>query len=559
MRNAMKSTDFSQASPVAAGSPVLGAADLDDDLLLDDELPDEPGPPPGGAPAGRDERRWRVLIVDDDESVRAITRLALDGVRVDGVALEVICVDSAEQARRALREQEGIAVALVDVVMESDTAGLEFIQWVRHGLGDRAVRLVVRTGQPGTAPESTVMGGYDIHDYLSKTETTSPRLISCVTGAIRAWRDLGTIERQREGLRTVLRAVDRLFEVRELDALLREVLAGVTELHAPSAQGAALLGPRGLSRSSVAPREVLVASGTYAPLLGREARAVLLADGLPIDLDAIPVSEVLLRRPELLYAFDVEPDLRPALVCRVEGLEPDSGALERTALYAQAVTLALRNRLLWERTVAKISQDLEEREVLLREVHHRVKNNLQIVSSLLSMQANKEISEEARAAIIDSGLRVRSIALVHQMLYGSRDFLHIHLGEATRDLARIIVASVGGQAQVEVDAQAADVSVDQAIPCCLILNELITNAIKHGRHPGRPAEVRVRIVATEEEVELRVSDGGPGFPSDVQAQRKGSLGWGIVESLVRQLRGSLRTEAGPGARSVITFPLSARD
>ncbi len=558
-RVAMKTPQTDEGTSIGMSpgwvSGARGSADrvaaIDDDLLLDDDLlPEDDEPARPSAPV-EERRRWRVLIVDDDRDVRAITELALKGLRIDDAPVEVLCVDSAEQARRILRERDPIALAIVDVVMESDTAGLEFIEWVRRELGDQAIRLVVRTGQPGSAPETQVMRSYDIHDYLSKTETTSPRLISCVTGAVRAWRDLGTIHRQREGMRRVLRAVDRLFEVSELPLLLRTILDVVVELHAPVARGAALLGPRGLSRDGAARWEVLAATGEYAETVGHDAESFASMTGARIDREGLRAGEVSLRDGCLLYAFDLESALRPVLVCKVESDDP--WGVEATALYAHAVTLALRNRRLWERTVADMTRALEERGVLLKEIHHRVKNNLQIVSSLLAMQASKALSAEARAAIVDSELRVRSISLVHQLLYGSRDDLHVHLGDAARALGQAIVESLGRDARIEVQADEVEVSVDCAIPCCLILNELITNAIKHGRSADGGCLVRVVLSADPQTVVLRVEDEGPGLPADFSARRRASLGWRIIESLLQQLRGTMRVSAETGACFEVSF------
>ena len=529
---------------LAASTPVPN----DDDLLPDDD--DQAAT---AVPTRRESRRppWKVLIVDDDHDMRAVSLLALHGLTVDDVAVDIIGIESAEAGRRYLRSHSDVAVAIVDVVMESETAGLDLIHWVRGELGDHAIRLVVRTGQPGNAPESQVIRHCDIHDYLGKSETTARRLASCVTGAIRAWRDVQTIQRQRQGVQKVLGAINALFHVAELDTLLQTIVTEVVALLGPAARGALLVGPEALSRDAEGPWRVVAATGECASLTGQMATSLRSDNGVALNLDTLPPGVAVRRGDALLYAFAVDDGFQPVLVCLVDDVEP--WAQDLTELYTHAVTLALRNRLLWEKTVGDISRVLAEREVLLQEIHHRVKNNLQIVSSLLSMQAGKAISNEARAVIIDSELRVRSISLVHQLLYGSHDYLHVNLGLAARNLTDIITASLGSNAVVMLETQSAEVSVDQAIPCCLILNELITNSIKHGRSADGSCTIHVKTRQTGSKIEFSVADEGPGLPEHFRAVRGSSLGIRIIESLVHQLRGTFTVEPGPGARLCVSF------
>lgn len=535
----------------------------DDQILNDDELLGDDAAEPGARVNGehRDaragaSRRWCVLVVDDDHDLRAITQLALLGAEVDGVELEVVCVASGAEARRFLRRRADVSVALIDVVMESDTAGLELVEWVRTELRDSSIRLVVRTGQPGSAPESRVMSAYDIHDYLGKSETTARRLVSCVTGAVRSWRDLRGIQRQREGLQRVLRAINGLFQGVELGTLFATLTDEVVALHAPHVRGAALLGAPGLAPDGAAPARVLAAAGRYADLAGADAAALVLDGGAPPALGSIPPGGVVSLPGALLYAFDVAPDVRPVLVCAVDELTPWDREL--TSLYAHAATLALRSRLRWSRTVADISSSLAARDLALKELQHRVKNNLQLISSMLSMQAGKHLPDEAKAVIVDSELRVRSIALVHQLLHGSEDDAHVDLGEAVRTLAHAVAAGLDIAAHVEVTAPSIWLPIDRVITCSLLLNELITNAIKHGRSPDGRCRIHVALTAAGEQLELRCRDEGPGLPREPAAPRHAALGMSIVDGLVRQLRGVLRIDrGGPGACFVVTIPQRA--
>ena len=154
---------------------------------------------------------WRVLVVDDDPFIHEITELSLEQFRYEGRHLELIRAYSGQEAREILSRETGIAVALVDVVMETDDAGLRLVDFIRQDLGDTMIRLVVRTGQAGSAPEHEVIERYDIDDYKDKTELTARKLFTTMRAALKAYRDIQTIDRNRRGLETILDAAPGLF------------------------------------------------------------------------------------------------------------------------------------------------------------------------------------------------------------------------------------------------------------------------------------------------------------------------------------------------------------
>jgi signal transduction histidine kinase len=177
------SADAARAAAVAPGRRAAAA-------------PRASGPADTVAPS---RRPWRVLVVDDDEDIRLISRLVLRECRFDGCPIEVLEAASAEQARAILRDNTDIALLLLDVVMESEHAGLELVDWVRKVLGDHAVRIVLRTGQPGQAPPLEVFARYAIDDYRAKIELTSDRLQLLVLSSLRAYRQNGALmETNRE-------------------------------------------------------------------------------------------------------------------------------------------------------------------------------------------------------------------------------------------------------------------------------------------------------------------------------------------------------------------------
>lgn len=169
---------------------------------------------------------WKVLIVDDEDEVHVVTRLALQDFSFGGRHLEFISAYSGEQARRLLRENPDIAIILLDVVMETDEAGLAIARFIRQELGNHFIRIILRTGQPGIAPERRVLKVYDINDYRAKTELTQDRLFSVIYTALSSYRDLIALARSRHQLIGLVNEIEQLSHLaaRDLQLPLIDVL-----------------------------------------------------------------------------------------------------------------------------------------------------------------------------------------------------------------------------------------------------------------------------------------------------------------------------------------------
>jgi response regulator RpfG family c-di-GMP phosphodiesterase len=157
------------------------------------------------------QERCKVMIVDDDDFVHKVTELTLGDYRYQGTSVQYLHAYSAAEARALLREHPDTAVILLDVVMETENAGLEFARHVRQEAANSFVRIILRTGQPGQAPERKVITEYDINDYKHKAELSEQRLFTSITAAIRSYRDLRTIEMGRLGLQEIISASSALF------------------------------------------------------------------------------------------------------------------------------------------------------------------------------------------------------------------------------------------------------------------------------------------------------------------------------------------------------------
>ena len=204
-----------------------------------------------------------------------------------------------------------------------------------------------------------------------------------------------------------------------------------------------------------------------------------------------------------------------------------------------------------------LSETLTAKDVLLREVHHRVKNNLQTISSLLNMQAELLPDFAARHALRDAQRRVHSMALIHEQMYGDKDMDEVDFGEYAKRLTRDLFDSFGvqaGRVRLRFALDPVSLAMDQMIPCGLILNELVTNSLKYAFPGERAGEILVSLRCGDgRTVTMAVADNGVGLPPAIEGKRSESLGTRIVEILTRQLGGSLDRQSGGGVSSIVTF------
>jgi two-component sensor histidine kinase/CHASE1-domain containing sensor protein len=210
-----------------------------------------------------------------------------------------------------------------------------------------------------------------------------------------------------------------------------------------------------------------------------------------------------------------------------------------------------------EQRTAQLRDALKEKETLLQEIHHRVKNNLQVVSSLINIQQRKLGPGASRQALQECQTRVQAIALIHDQLYQSRDFSRVPFSQYAKDLAANVfhAAGVSSGVKLEVEVEEVALGVDKAIPCGLILNELVTNALKHAFPHERPGTVRVQLGRTAaDSVRLVVSDDGVGLPADLDIRHSDTLGMQLVCTLAEQLAAKLQAlRAARGTQFELVF------
>ena len=221
-----------------------------------------------------------------------------------------------------------------------------------------------------------------------------------------------------------------------------------------------------------------------------------------------------------------------------------------------ALNAALEQRV--ENRTAQLTVALKEREILLQEVNHRVKNNLQIISSLIRLQTRKIHDIDDRRGLEECRNRVEVIALIHEQLYQAQDYSQVAFSDYVRKLVSNMLraAAVAPSVTFAVNIESIALPVDKAIPCGLILNELMTNALKHAFPGGRAGSVRIDLRQTEEgSVILTVSDDGVGMEHEVEHVSSTSLGIRLIEMLIKQLHGRFDILRGTGTTFQIAFPL----
>ncbi|MGC9516865.1 MAG: PAS domain S-box protein [Methanomicrobiales archaeon] len=246
----------------------------------------------------------------------------------------------------------------------------------------------------------------------------------------------------------------------------------------------------------------------------------------------------------------------------IEGLDDKEYWLEiRTIPLKQddiikAVTVIVRDiseRKLYE---YQIEKSLAEKDLLLKEIHHRVKNNLQIISSLLNLQSTFIDDSAAYEVFRESQNRVKSMAMIHEQLYQSKDLSHINFSDYIKSLVSGLLSSYTiNPEQIKINIDVRDISMDinTAVPCGLIINELITNSLKHAFPDPFEGSIDIKMDKKEDEYVLEISDNGIGIPKEIDIKTNKTLGFLLINSLVKQLEGNIHIDRGKGTRFTVNF------
>lgn len=304
----------------------------------------------GGAPGAtsRTVMPWKVMIVDDEPAVHDVTRLALSGVTFAGQPLEFISCYSGSEAMKAIEANPDTALMLLDVVMESDHAGLDVARKVREDLGNSMVRIVLRTGQPGQAPERKVITDYDINDYKEKTELTASKLFTLLFASLRAYQSIVSVERSKRGLAKVIEASADIFKLSSMDRFAHGVLEQLSAL--------LQIGPGALLMQERPPRQLngiaasysanhwqpIAGVGKFADSSGQPVEQLLGERRLALIDRALVHGKVI--RDDLDYIACFEDRLGHRNLLFIEGGEPLADLeLDLVELFIRNVSIAFEN------------------------------------------------------------------------------------------------------------------------------------------------------------------------------------------------------------------------
>jgi signal transduction histidine kinase len=555
--------------------------------------------------------RWKIAVIDDEPAVHDGTKFALHDYRLNGQGLEILSAYSAAEGRQLLRDNPDVAVVLLDVIMESDTAGLELVEYIRNDLKNETVRIILRTGQPGQAPERRVIVDYDINDYKAKTELTADKLFTSLTAALRSYQQLQRMVETRRGLEIIIEAASTLFDFKSMQRLAEGVLTQIASLLNVDCAGILVLREAQNAHETFS---VLAGSGCYSRFIGTDT-----LDVIDVDLRQL-VEEAFTRRHHefsprrsVLYIKTMSGREVVVVLEAARHLSETDRAL--VEIFCSRLSIAFDNVILYEQIqranlsleerVAERTQDLTTanrrlaaqwarlrqanafKSEILGTVAHDLKNPLGVI--LGRTEILKEVI--ATAGALDEAVRTqiayirdaanRLTEMVDDLVSDAMaDALDITIRREPVDIASLVqeVAEANRPLAARKD-QTITVAAppDQAAMCDgdrirEAIDNLVSNAVKYS-----PLGGAIDLLVTQEDggIMVQVKDQGAGLsPEDISrlfgrfqrlsakptaGETSTGLGLSIVKRIVDLHGGRVAVESagqGKGATFKMTLPVT---
>jgi PAS domain S-box-containing protein len=444
-------------------------------------------------------------------------------------------------------------LVLVDLRMP-EVDGLEVLDGVRMASPETPIIVVSGTGLISDVVEALRLGAWDyIFKPIEDLSVLGHAIQKCLERA-RLIRENKAYQQNLEEkvalrtgeLQTAVQRLEREVDIRtEAEKALRKSEEKFREIFEGSRDAIILAAPTG---------RAVEANEAAASLTGLSREGLL---ELPV-LDLFSEDSRTQAKPLLEGAMNGEPASGEGWFDQPDGrLAVEYSA--KSVRIGDAPYLLFTARDISERKQARdrIQASLREKEILLKEIHHRVKNNMQIISSLLNLQAEYVVDNQAKDLFIESRNRIASMALVHEELYRSKDMSRVELRDYVEKLLPRLLYSYGGEREIQqaIEVDEARVTIRQAIPLGLIINELVTNSLKHAFMNREHGVIGVSIRQSDGRAHVRVHDDGVGLPPTLDIEKTQTLGMQLVTGLISQLYGELRVEREGGTAFCIDFPL----
>ena len=557
-------------------------------------------------------RKWKIAVIDDDQAVHEGTRFALSDYSLNGQGLEILSAYSAVEGRALMREHTDIAAVLLDVIMETDVAGLELVEFIRNEIRNETVRIILRTGQPGQAPERRIIVQYDINDYKAKTELTADKLFTSLTAALRSYQQLERMVQTRRGLEIIIDAASTLYDFRSMQRLAEGVLTQLASLLNVDCAGILVLRDDGSkSRDDFS---VLAGSGCYSRFIGA-------ASAKSLDPDLRTMVEAAFRRRKhefhdhrtVLYVRTGSGREVVVLLQAERQLSETDRAL--VDIFGSRLSIAFDNVILYQQ-LHEANTQLEDRVAqrtralmqanrrlsaqwlrlqrangfkneILGTVAHDLKNPLGVIlgrTEMLTELITTGASKESIAAQIDhirDATRRLTSMVDHLISDAMADAFDITIRREAVDIAALAgeVAeanqplAVNKQQTISVSAPPNVVTMCDTDRIREAIDNLVSNAIKYSPIGGK---ISVFVNNKGENTVIRVADEGQGLsPEDLgrlfgrfqrlsakptAGESSTGLGLSIVKRIIDMHGGEVTAESdGPGLGSTFTITLPATE
>jgi signal transduction histidine kinase len=562
----------------------------------------------GTAPEDTSARKWKIAVIDDDHAVHEGTRFALSDYSLNGQGLEILSAYSAAEGRALMQDHPDIAAVLLDVIMETDIAGLELVEYIRNEIKNETVRIILRTGQPGQAPERRVIVQYDINDYKAKTELTADKLFTSLTAALRSYTQLERMVQTRRGLEIIIDAASTLYDFKSMQRLAEGVLTQLASLLNVDCAGILVLRDDGTKGGD--DFSVLAGSGCYSRFIG-------IAGSRSLDSDLRTMVEAAFKRRKHEFA-----DRRTVLYVRTGSgrevvvllqaerplSETDRSLVE---IFGSRLSIAFDNVILYQQ-LHQANTQLEDRVAqrtralmqanrrlsaqwlrlqranafkneILGTVAHDLKNPLGVIlgrtemlTELISTGASRESVTAQIEHVRDATKRLTSM-VDHLIADAMADAFDITIRREPVDIAALVneVAeanqplAVNKQQTIAVSAPPNIVTMCDSDRIREAIDNLVSNAIKYSSIGGK-----ISVVVTHEDgnTAIRVTDEGAGLsPEDLgrlfgrfqrlsakptAGESSTGLGLSIVKRIIDMHGGEVKADsAGPGRGSTFTITL----